>query len=164
MQRAATAVLAAGGLAQYEVSNYAASRAVRSRHNAAYWLGRDYLGVGPGAHGRYTRASDGARVHVIQRPAPGAWLAAVRSQGNAAATTTVLPLPVQREELLATALRTSDGLPAARWAELGAGPDLWAFLRARPAYQCGVYVFVLGVRCCFQSFAQVVARRRVFGG
>ena len=40
--------LTAAGFAHYEISNYA--RAGReSRHNLAYWQGRDYLGFGPGA-------------------------------------------------------------------------------------------------------------------
>ena len=39
------------GLAQYEISNYAAPGA-ESRHNLAYWRYGDYAGIGPGAHGR----------------------------------------------------------------------------------------------------------------
>lgn len=50
MVMAATA-LSNGGIARYEVANYAATPADRSRHNTAYWTGRSYIGVGPGAHG-----------------------------------------------------------------------------------------------------------------
>jgi oxygen-independent coproporphyrinogen-3 oxidase len=42
------ALLAEHGLAQYEVSN-AARPGAESRHNLGYWLGRDYLGLGPAA-------------------------------------------------------------------------------------------------------------------
>ena len=38
-------------LSRYEVANYAEDRAHESRHNTAYWEGRQYIGVGPGAHG-----------------------------------------------------------------------------------------------------------------
>jgi oxygen-independent coproporphyrinogen-3 oxidase len=45
--------LAAAGLHAYEISNYAAP-GHESRHNLAYWRYSDYIGVGPGAHGRIT--------------------------------------------------------------------------------------------------------------
>src|SRR5580658_8734702 len=47
--------LAARGMPAYEISNHARPGA-ESRHNLAYWRYDDYLGVGPGAHGRITRA------------------------------------------------------------------------------------------------------------
>lgn len=37
----------------YEVSNHARSEEFRSRHNLLYWTGGDWIGVGPGAHGRW---------------------------------------------------------------------------------------------------------------
>jgi oxygen-independent coproporphyrinogen-3 oxidase len=52
-------VLEAAGFEAYEVSNHARCAAARCRHNLIYWRGGDYLGVGPGAHGRVTLA--GAR-------------------------------------------------------------------------------------------------------
>lgn len=42
-------LLAEGGYLQYEVANFSLS-GYTSRHNASYWAGRPYLGVGPGAH------------------------------------------------------------------------------------------------------------------
>jgi oxygen-independent coproporphyrinogen-3 oxidase len=46
-------VLAAdGGLARYELSNWACPGA-QSRHNRTYWLGGDWLGIGAGAHGHW---------------------------------------------------------------------------------------------------------------
>ena len=41
-------MLAGGGFTQYEISNYA-KPGRESRHNRAYWLGKDYLGFGPSA-------------------------------------------------------------------------------------------------------------------
>ena len=47
-------VLEAAGFDAYEVSNHARGEAARSRHNLVYWQGHDYVGIGPGAHGRLT--------------------------------------------------------------------------------------------------------------
>jgi oxygen-independent coproporphyrinogen-3 oxidase len=41
---------AAAGLERYEISNYARP-GFRSRHNLLYWRRREYVGLGPGAHG-----------------------------------------------------------------------------------------------------------------
>ena len=45
-------VLTREGFDAYEVSNHARGDAARSRHNLAIWRGAEYVGVGPGAHGR----------------------------------------------------------------------------------------------------------------
>jgi putative oxygen-independent coproporphyrinogen III oxidase len=63
--------LAARGLPAYEISNHARPGA-ECRHNLAYWRYDDYLGVGPGAHGRITR--DGVKAATRQRRLPEAWL------------------------------------------------------------------------------------------
>src|SRR4029077_15882235 len=72
--------LAAGGLPAYEISNHARP-GPECRHNLAYWRYEDYLGIGPGAHGRVTR--DRGKVATLQRRAPEAWLAAIEESGSA---------------------------------------------------------------------------------
>jgi len=59
-------VLGRAGFVPYEVSNHALGAAARSRHNLLYWSGGDWLGVGPGAHGRIT---DGPGVRWATRAA-----------------------------------------------------------------------------------------------
>ena len=46
----------AAGLPAYEISNHARPGAA-CRHNLIYWRYQDYVGVGPGAHGRFGRAN-----------------------------------------------------------------------------------------------------------
>ena len=57
----------------YEVSNYARPGG-ECRHNLAVWRGCDYLGVGPGAHGRLS--GDGGTEAIRQIRAPEKWLSA----------------------------------------------------------------------------------------
>src|SRR5262249_59984246 len=79
--------LEAAGLPAYEISNHARPGA-ECRHNLVYWRYGDYVGVGPGAHGRLTL--DGARVATRQEKAPETWLAAVEANGHATAERTAL--------------------------------------------------------------------------
>lgn len=41
------------GFEHYEISNWAAAPEYESRHNRQYWLNREYLGIGAGAHGYF---------------------------------------------------------------------------------------------------------------
>ncbi|HET7738005.1 MAG TPA: radical SAM family heme chaperone HemW [Tepidiformaceae bacterium] len=61
---AASLTLEAAGYGQYELSNWARP-GYESRHNTAYWLHRDYVGIGAGAHGFVA----GSRFENIARPA-----------------------------------------------------------------------------------------------
>ena len=64
------------GLYAYEVSNYAKDGQA-SRHNLNYWQTGNWLGIGPGAHGRITTKQ--GRYNRINRRSPSGWLAAVDS-------------------------------------------------------------------------------------
>ncbi|SMY07187.1 Oxygen-independent coproporphyrinogen-III oxidase 1 [Flavimaricola marinus] len=64
-------VTAAAGFSSYEVSNHAKD-GCESRHNLIYWQGGDYVGIGPGAHGRVTL--DGVRFATEAPKAPLEWL------------------------------------------------------------------------------------------
>ena len=76
----ATQNLCAGaGLPAYEVSNHAAPPD-RCRHNQAIWQGGDYLGIGPGAHGRMT--INGTKHASLAVRQPQDWLAACRENGH----------------------------------------------------------------------------------
>lgn len=65
LYEATQAVLGAAGFEAYEVSNHARDMDARSAHNLHVWRGGDYVGVGPGAHGRLTL--DGVRTATVAR-------------------------------------------------------------------------------------------------
>lgn len=67
MQLQCQQLLADAGYAQYEVSAYC--RAGRQcRHNLNYWEFGDYLGVGAGAHGKFTEPSGITRTVRVRQP------------------------------------------------------------------------------------------------
>ena len=66
----AQAILAEHGLERYEVANYALVAKPRSRHNTAYWTGKSYIGIGPGAHGMLD-AETATFMGMLDRHSPG---------------------------------------------------------------------------------------------
>jgi oxygen-independent coproporphyrinogen-3 oxidase len=111
---AADAALAAAGLDWYELSNWAAAPEARCRHNAGYWRGGDWWGVGPGAHSHL----DGRRWWNVRHPSDyAARLAAGRSP---AAGEEVLGPEARRLERIMLQTRTADGLDAGVLAAAGA--------------------------------------------
>ncbi len=106
--------LEAAGLPAYEVSNHAAPGHA-CRHNLTYWRYRDYVGVGPGAHGRLSPAGpEHGKLALRQHRAPEAWLAAVERHGHATRARRLLDPGERLAELLLMGLRLRDGVPRAR--------------------------------------------------
>ena len=68
------------GLGAYEISNHARP-GEQSTHNLVYWRYGDYLGVGPGAHGRLRR--DGQKWATRTLKQPEAWLRSIQQNGHA---------------------------------------------------------------------------------
>ena len=96
------------GMPAYEVSNHARPGA-ESRHNLIYWRCGDYVGVGPGAHGRLTD-DQGQRWATETHKLPGEWLVAVESRGNGeSGTREALSLLDQSRERLMMGLRLTAG-------------------------------------------------------
>ncbi|WP_370335639.1 radical SAM family heme chaperone HemW [Parvularcula marina] len=62
---------ASAGCPGYEISNHARPGA-EAKHNSLYWRGADWIGIGPGSHGRLTL--DSGRVAIAGRPAIREWL------------------------------------------------------------------------------------------
>ncbi|HZZ35268.1 MAG TPA: radical SAM family heme chaperone HemW [Caulobacteraceae bacterium] len=108
-------VLGTAGFEAYEVSNHARGQAARSRHNLTYWRGEDYLGVGPGAHGRIT-LSDG-RWATVSPKAVADYVVRVRDEGVGAQSERLTPREVALERLL-MGLRTVEGVGISELAAL----------------------------------------------
>lgn len=73
MQQAGQAELASGGYRQYEVSAYARTGR-QCNHNLNYWKFGDYLGIGAGAHGKISMASDNSIRRLAKYRSPKTYL------------------------------------------------------------------------------------------
>ncbi len=100
--------LGAAGLPAYETSNHAAD-GHQSRHNLVYWQYGDYIGIGPGAHGRIT-SDNGARYATRDHYAPQRWLDWVAERGNGAHEHELLSVWDQGAEAIMMGLRLYQGL------------------------------------------------------
>jgi oxygen-independent coproporphyrinogen-3 oxidase len=105
------AVTAAAGLPAYEVSNHARP-GEESRHNLTYWRYGDYVGVGPGAHGRRLTAAS------FRRKKPENFLAAVARNGHGIESEDALTPQTRAAEALLMGLRLEEGVDLARLAEV----------------------------------------------
>ena len=103
--------LSGAGLPAYEISNHARPGG-ESRHNLTYWHYGDYVGIGPGAHGRLTLG--GEKFATRQHRAPEAWLAAVETAGHATRQRDPVATEERLSELLMMGLRTVDGVRRSR--------------------------------------------------
>ena len=120
------------GLPAYEVSNFARP-GEESRHNLIYWRYGDYLGIGPGAHGRVTLMDDvggtdagGRKLATRQHRAPEAWLTAVEQRGTACRGSEWLTHRQRFDEMMMMGLRLRDGLALSSLRdESGRGLDDW---------------------------------------
>jgi putative oxygen-independent coproporphyrinogen III oxidase len=102
------------GLPAYEISNHARHGA-ECRHNLAYWRYQDYVGIGPGAHGRLTRG--GAKYATRRYRLPEKWLAAVEAAGTGLEATTLIAPETAVEEMLMMGLRLVEGISRERLEE-----------------------------------------------
>jgi putative oxygen-independent coproporphyrinogen III oxidase len=100
------------GLPAYEISNHAKLGA-ESRHNLVYWRGQDYLGIGPGAHGRLTHGFAAEMMHNYREPEK--WLELATSKGSGQQKRGPLDEDARRDEIILMSLRLSEGLSAAHF-------------------------------------------------
>lgn len=97
------------GYPWYEVSNFAKSASLRSRHNQTYWEGRPYLGFGPAAHGFYSQK------RYANHSDLNAYLASLAEETLPIAMEETLGDEERRIEFLYLSLRTRKGISISRY-------------------------------------------------
>ena len=112
-------VTAAHGLPAYEISNHAVPGA-ESRHNLVYWRYGEYVGIGPGAHGRFIE--DGRRHVTFTERIPETWLNLVEAKGHGVIGGEVLTREQEADEFLLMGLRLAEGIDVARYEALAGRP------------------------------------------
>jgi oxygen-independent coproporphyrinogen-3 oxidase len=94
---------ASAGLPAYEISNHARP-GEESRHNLTYWRYGDYVGIGPGAHGRRNR------IATVRHKKPENFLKSVAENGHGVVETRDLGQREQASEAMLMGLRLGEGV------------------------------------------------------
>ena len=107
------------GLPAYEISNHARPSA-ESRHNLIYWRYGEYVGIGPGAHGRFVEHD--RRIVTIAEKMPETWLNLVEAKGHGITGGERLTRSEEADEFLLMGLRLVEGIDLARYEALAGRP------------------------------------------
>jgi oxygen-independent coproporphyrinogen-3 oxidase len=123
-------IMEGAGLPAYEISNHSAP-GFECRHNLAYWRYEDYVGIGPGAHGRVregaTQDHPGFKYSTRCIRTPEAWLHSVQTKGHGLSEKTLLSPQEQGVEALMMGLRLKEGIHGPAF-EKSVGLPLLSFL------------------------------------
>lgn len=100
----------AAGIPAYEISNHAKPGS-ESRHNLSYWRYDDYIGIGPGAHGRRLEAA------TQRHKKPENFLSAVERNAHGISSEDRLDATTRATESLLMGLRLAEGISLSRLSE-----------------------------------------------
>jgi oxygen-independent coproporphyrinogen-3 oxidase len=103
------------GLPAYEISNHARP-GQESLHNLLYWRYGEYVGVGPGAHGRLLIGNQ--RHATSTEKMPFEWKKKVDARGHGMTVDDILSWEEEGDELLVMGLRLREGIDPKRFAQL----------------------------------------------
>jgi oxygen-independent coproporphyrinogen III oxidase len=95
-------IMTAAGFEQYEISNFARNQAY-SKHNTGYWLGKNYLGLGPSAHS-YNGSTRQWNISFLEK-----YITGILS-GNSVYSTEVLSEKDKLNDYIITGIRTKWGV------------------------------------------------------
>ncbi|XP_059734229.1 radical S-adenosyl methionine domain-containing protein 1, mitochondrial isoform X1 [Bos taurus] len=159
MYQEGRAVLREAGFRQYEVSNFARNGAL-STHNWTYWQCGQYLGVGPGAHGRFIPQGAGGHTREarIQTLEPDSWMKEVMLFGHGTRRRVPLSELELLEEVLAMGLRTDVGITHQHWQQFEPQLTLWDLFGAnkevKELQEQGLLLLDhRGLRCSWEGLA-----------
>jgi putative oxygen-independent coproporphyrinogen III oxidase len=97
----------AAGIPAYEISNHARTGS-ESRHNLSYWRYDDYIGIGPGAHGRRLKSA------TQRHKKPENFLSAVERNAHGISSEEALDSSTRATEALLMGLRLAEGVSLQR--------------------------------------------------
>ncbi|CAO3628188.1 unnamed protein product [Cunninghamella blakesleeana] len=110
------------GFRHYEVSNYSRSTTTMSQHNLSYWRGMDYIGIGPGAHGKITQNQKSIRTYGEFHP--DKYMALCELEGEGIRKCVTITNDQFMEELVVFGLRTKMGISYNNFEYLTSGNSL----------------------------------------
>ncbi|KAJ2455484.1 radical S-adenosyl methionine domain-containing protein 1 [Coemansia sp. RSA 2336] len=128
MYEAAVNLCSQRGFRHYEVSNYAKEKTAESVHNKGYWQGRQWIGIGPSAHSRYTDPSSGRRLSTVRFPDIQRWAQHCNKFGHGTAKSAVISDADAKQEAVVFGLRMLDGISNRRFAAVANGQTLESYL------------------------------------
>ena len=108
-------ICAGAGLPAYEISNHARPGA-ECRHNLIYWRSGDFVGAGPGAHGRLTLGN--GRIATSTERHPETWAGLVETEGSGIIEEERLVQEETVDEFLVMGLRLAEGIDLKRYEAL----------------------------------------------
>lgn len=108
-------IMGKASMPAYEISNHARAGA-ESRHNLIYWRYGEYVGVGPGAHGRIVQGK-GRRAQATEKH-PEMWMTCVETEGHGLVEDDALSIEEQGDEFLLMGLRLAEGIDPQRFQAL----------------------------------------------
>ena len=121
-------VTAAAGLPAYEISNHG-KPGTQCQHNINYWKAGDWIGIGPGAHGRLNIASDDyknlQRLGTANRRSPAGWLQSVQKTGHGIDIQTYDGAGAFAAEMIMMGLRLTTGVSVQRVENMCGPKDGW---------------------------------------
>jgi oxygen-independent coproporphyrinogen-3 oxidase len=105
------------GYQQYEVSTFTIQDKFKSKHNLGYWRGIDYIGIGPGAHGRFT-LSNLSVTKTFRVLDPNGWIRCINDIGSGIKKSELIDAKSLSKETAVLGLRTLEGIDIARYKDI----------------------------------------------